>query len=256
MDRVSKRVEYMWQAILYSTISGVIGTGVGGLLSIFVGKRGVIPYILSFAGGFMIAIVCFDLLPEALTNGNIFILICFVMAGVLCVRMIDYLVEYRDRQTKIMVENRQNDRNDKMIRMGVFIAIAIALHNFPEGLVIGTSEVNNKGLAMALLICMHNIPEGLAMAVPLIGGKCNYWKAVLLCFLSGAPTVLGAIIGFWLGNISAVFIEICLALAAGAMLYITFADVLPDAYSAGDSKHLSFAILIGLLGGLLACTVI
>jgi len=137
------------------------------------------------------------------------------------------------------------------------MACAIALHNVPEGMTIGASYASNDGvmgsaaLVLAILIGLHNIPEGMAVSVPLISGGMGKGKAVLITALSGVPTILGALLGYLLGDIGAVGLAMSLGFASGAMLYVVFGEILPQAILMYHSKLPAFSAIIGILAGLL-----
>jgi len=144
---------------------------------------------------------------------------------------------------------------------GLVMMSAIALHNLPEGMVIGASyaSVENltsnlfsgSGFIMAIVIGLHNIPEGMAVAVPLISGGMGKAKAVGLTALSGLPTVLGALIGYALGGINSIMLVLSLGFASGAMLYVVFGELLPESILMWKSKLPALAVFIGVLVGFL-----
>jgi len=101
-----------------------------------------------------------------------------------------------------------------------------------------------------VLIGLHNIPEGMAVSVPLISGGMNRGKAVLITALSGLPTVIGALLGYWLGEIGALGLTLSLGFASGAMLYVVFGEILPQAILMYHSKLPAFAAIFGMLVGL------
>ena len=103
---------------------------------------------------------------------------------------------------------------------------------------------------LAVLIGLHNIPEGMAVSVPLISGGMPKTKAVLITALSGAPTILGALLGYLLGDIGAMGLAISLGFASGAMLYVVFGEILPQAILMYHSKLPAFSAIIGMLVGL------
>ena len=139
------------------------------------------------------------------------------------------------------------------------MAAAIALHNVPEGMVIGASFAksadqllaNRGGLIMSLVIGLHNIPEGMAVAVPLISGGMSRWHSVGVTALSGAPTILGAVLGFLIGTISPTALVISLSFASGAMLYVVFGELLPESILMWKSKLPAAVAVLGLLTGLI-----
>ena len=116
------------------------------------------------------------------------------------------------------------------MQLGLMMIGSVALHNFPEGMAVGSSALHEvkTGILMALLLALHNLPEGMGMIVPLRSGGIKKGKALLLVALSGLPTLIGGIAGVLLGSISPVFIGFTLALAAGCMLYVTYYEFLPQ----------------------------
>ena len=139
------------------------------------------------------------------------------------------------------------------------MAAAIALHNVPEGMVIGTSFartagealLNRGGMTMAIVIGLHNIPEGMAVAVPLISGGMPKWRSVIVTALTGFPTVLGALLGFTVGAMGPTALALSLSFASGAMLYVVFGELLPESILMWRSKLPAAATIIGMLTGLI-----
>ena len=104
---------------------------------------------------------------------------------------------------------------------------------------------------MAIMIGLHNIPEGMAVSVPLVAGGMHKAKAVVITALSGAPTVIGAVIGYYTGSIGDTALALSLSFASGAMLYVVFGELLPESILMWRSKLPAFAVMTGLLVGLL-----
>lgn len=136
------------------------------------------------------------------------------------------------------------------------MAAAIALHNLPEGMVIGASyaadlaEAGQDGRMMALVIGLHNIPEGMAIAVPLAAGGAARGRAVLTTAAAGAPTVLGAVLGFCLGTMGPGLQMLTLGGASGAMLYVVFGELLPESFRLCRSSAPAMAAVLGVLTGM------
>ena len=270
------------ETILLSTfLAGVVGTGLGGLLGALLQKDSnrTVSLLLSFAGGVMLAVVCFDLIPEAIdTHVGLGVVIASVAFGVAVIYFLNYLI---DRKTNPEVphidENHPKTADDldelihsdhwehhyakrdnkfSLFIAGVVMACAIALHNVPEGMTIGASYASNAGvmgstaLVLAVLIGLHNIPEGMAVSVPLISGGMSKPKAVLITALSGVPTMIGALLGFALGEIGALGLAMSLGFASGAMLYVVFGEILPQAILMYHSKLPAFSAIGGILLGL------
>lgn len=273
---------------LVTLISGAGGTGLGGLIgALFKSESNrTISLLLAFAGGVMTAMVCFDLLAEAEEAANqvvehgVLLVILAVALGVAVVYLLNRLI---DRKTRTEVSHtadaahpdthddidelvhadhlnmhkRHNDSRLSLFVAGVVMACAIALHNIPEGMTIGASFAVSSdlmwgtGMIMAVLIGLHNIPEGMAVAVPLISGGTGRVKATLLTAACGLPTVLGAWLGFWLGDIGPLGLTLSLGFASGAMLYVVFGEIMPESYLIYRSKLPAFAVMVGLALGML-----
>ena len=145
--------------------------------------------------------------------------------------------------------NVDKKKTTSLFKAGIVMLIAIALHNFPEGMAIGaTSEANvSIGIMIAIVIAVHNIPEGMAISAPLAAGGVSARKTILLTSLAGLATVFGAILGLLLGGISEMASGVCMALAGGAMLYVTFGEVLPEATLMTDGRIPAICMMLGVI---------
>ena len=150
-----------------------------------------------------------------------------------------------------------NDPKKELLIAGIIMFCAIALHHLPEGITIGASAaisndvLSGSALIMSILIGLHNIPEGMAVSVPLISGGMKKWKAVLLTALSGIPTIIGAFIGYFIGDMGALGLSISLSFASGAMLYVVFGEIIPQSILMYRSKAPGFAVIVGMIIGLI-----
>ena len=268
--------------ILVTAISGVGGTGIGGLVGALLQKdsKRTVSLLLSFAGGVMLSVVCFDLVVEAIETGlGIWSVVTSVSIGVGITFFLNYLIYSRTNPEVPHIDaqhpktaddldelihsdhfNQHYEKRDSKLGLfvaGIVMASAIALHNIPEGMTIGASYAGDEGtmgkaaLVLAFIIGLHNIPEGMAVSVPLISGGMARWKAVLITAASGFPTVLGALLGFWLGEIGPVGLTFSLGFASGAMLYVVFGEILPQSILMYYSKLPAFSAIAGILAGLL-----
>ena len=272
---------------LVTLISGAGGTGLGGSIgALFKSESNrTISLLLAFAGGVMTAMVCFDLLAEAeeaasqIAEHGVVLVIFAVALGVAVVYLLNHLIDRKTRKEvshtadehhpethddidelvhadHLNMHKRHNDSRLSLFVAGVVMACAIALHNIPEGMTIGASfAVSDNlmwgtGMIMAVLIGLHNIPEGMAVAVPLISGGTGRVKATLLTAACGLPTVLGAWLGFWLGDIGPLGLTMSLGFASGAMLYVVFGEIMPESYLIYRSKLPAFAVMVGLALGM------
>ena len=268
--------------ILTTAIAGVLGTGLGGLIGALLQKDSnrTVSLLLSFAGGVMLSVVCFDLVVEAIdTNAGIFVVIFSIALGVSVTYALNYLIDQKTTpEIPHFDENHPKTADDldelihsdhldyhyarhdnklSLFVAGIVMACAIALHNVPEGMTIGASYASNNGvmgsaaLILAVLIGLHNIPEGMAVSVPLISGGMKKVKAVLITAASGIPTILGALLGYLLGEIGPMGLTLSLGFASGAMLYVVFGEILPQSILMYHSKLPAFSTIVGILVGIL-----
>ena len=140
----------------------------------------------------MMAIICFDLIPEALGISSIINVIVGIVIGIITMIYCDVIVG------KIIIWSK---KEDTLLKTGIIISIGLAIHNFPEGLAIGSGfESSLKlGLSLAIAICLHDIPEGISMAVPMKNGGMKISKVIYYVVLSGITTGIGAFLGQLLG---------------------------------------------------------
>lgn len=192
---------------------GTFGTTLGGIIGVKFKSTSnkFLSFILAFASGLMMAVICFDLIPEALSISNVVNIIIGIILGIIVMIFCDELVK-RKFSSNIKVENK----NGKLLKTGIIVSIGLAIHNFPEGLAIGSGfEASLKlGLGLAIAICIHDIPEGISMAVPMKSGGMKISKIIFYVILSGITTGIGAFFGAIVGSVSEEIIAICLSFAA------------------------------------------
>lgn len=275
-------MDVIWTLILSTAIAGVVGTGLGGLIGALLQKDSnrTVSLLLSFAGGVMLSVVCFDLVVEAIETGvGIGIVIAAIALGVAVIYFLNDIIDRRTNPEVPHIDKNHPSTADDLDELihsdhleqhyarkdnkfalfvaGIVMASAIALHNVPEGMTIGASYASNDGvmgsaaLVLAVLIGLHNIPEGMAVSVPLISGGMGRVRAVLITAASGIPTIIGALLGFWLGDIGPLGLALSLGFASGAMLYVVFGEILPQAILMYHSKLPAFSAIAGMLLGLL-----
>lgn len=284
-ERKIKQMNSIWLLIGITAIAGVGGTGLGGVTACLFRKDSskTVSLLLSFAAGVMTAIVCFDLLTEALHAEeavNIWPVVGGVIIGFAVIAGLNALIDKTTNHEVAHIDENhprtadsleelthanhlREHKEGRQPRSGLFLAglvmaAAIALHNVPEGMVIGASFAttadslmsNRGGLMMAVVIGLHNIPEGMAVAVPLISGGMSRFRSVAVTALSGAPTILGAVLGFLVGAISPIALVISLSFASGAMLYVVFGELLPESILMWKSKLPAAVTVLGMLTGL------
>lgn len=268
----------IWFAFGITLFAG-LSTGIGGALAFFA-KRTNTKFLsgaLGFSAGVMIYVSFVEILKkasESLTTiygvgkGGWITLIGF-FAGIGLIALIDNLVpneenphEMRDVEememgpdeqaaTSVDSEVAKKDREQQdLYRTGVFSALAIAIHNFPEGLATFMAALYDPalGLSIAVAIAIHNIPEGIAVAVPIYYATGSRRKAFVFSFLSGLSEPLGALLGYTLLRrfISETMFGIVFALVAGIMVYISLDELLPAAEKYGHHHTAIYGVIAGM----------
>lgn len=283
---VRKMDKVLWVVII-TAIAGIGGTGTGGIIGVILKRDStkVVSLLLAFAGGIMLAVVNFDLIPESFnpegaTSEMPLVLVIFGVAlGYCAIYILNLIIDNKVNPELAHIDENHPataDGLDELIHAdhlkkhtdegnkyeifiaGIVMACAIGLHNIPEGMVIGASYAGagnelfgNAGFLVAIVIGLHNIPEGMSVSVPLITGGMKSSKAVFVTALSGASTVIGAVLGLLIGLISPIWLSLSLSFAGGAMLYVVFGELLPEAFLMWRSKAPGAMTLIGTLAGLI-----
>ena len=233
---------------------GTFGTTLGGIIGIFLKRNSnkFLSFILSCASGLMMAIICFDLIPEALGISDILQVLIGIGIGVICMMLCDLLVDKKFKET-----NFKKVSNNELLKTGIIVSIGLAIHNFPEGLAIGSGfgASIKLGLSLAIAICLHDIPEGISMSVPMKNGGISKFKVIFYVILSGVTTGIGAFFGAILGSISTSIIAICLSFAAGAMLYIVSGELIPESNKLYHGRMTAIGNIAGFIIGMFAMNI-
>jgi ZIP family zinc transporter len=254
----------IWVAFGLTLIAG-LSTGIGSLIAL-IAKRTNTKFLcasLGFSAGVMLYVSFMELLPTAkgeLTQlfgdktGTLSLLLAF-FGGMGLITLIDFLIPKPNNPHELQgVEEMKkfNGQQKSLHRMGIIVALSLAIHNFPEGIAAFATAMSS-GLSVAIpitiAIAIHNIPEGIAVSVPIYHATGNRRKAFWLSFLSGLAEPLGALIAFlflmpfW----SPLVNGIILASVAGIMVYISLDELLPTAEKYGE-HHLSIS---GLIAGMI-----
>ncbi len=247
------------------TVFAGLSTGVGSLMA-FLSKKFNPKFLagaLGFSAGVMIYVSLVEIFSKAkdslvisfgATTGYWYTVISF-FAGIAIIAIIDKLIpsyENPHEMRNIATSKQKDNNNDsRLMRMGVFSAIAIAIHNFPEGLATFLAAMSDPtlGVSIAVAVAIHNIPEGVAVSVPIYYATKNKGKAFWLSFLSGLAEPVGALIGFFLLRhfISDATFGVIFGAVAGIMVYISLDELLPTAEEYGE-HHIAIG---GLVAGML-----
>lgn len=250
------------------TLFAGLATGVGSAIAFFAKKTNTkfLSLALGFSAGVMIYVSMVEIFIKAkdaltaelgYTRGYWATTLAF-FAGIAVIALIDKFVPSFENPHEMPstadLDNIQHDHVDEkkseLLRMGMFSALAIAIHNFPEGLATFTSALQDPtlGISIAVAIAIHNIPEGIAVSVPLYYATGSKRKAFKWSFLSGLAEPVGATIGFLIlmPFMSDVVYGVLFASVAGIMVFISLDELLPTAEKYGE-HHLA---IYGLIGGM------
>lgn len=246
------------------TLFAGLSTGIGSALSLLTNRTNTrfLSVALGFSAGVMIYVSFVEIFVKAkdsliaalgerpgtwATVGGFF-------GGILLIALIDKLIPKTENPHEVHtveeMDGKSESHKSNLMRMGLFTALAIGIHNFPEGLATFTAALKdpNLGIPIAIAIAIHNIPEGIAVAVPIFYATGSRKKAFRLSFLSGLSEPVGALIGYALLSrfLNDVVFGIIFASVAGIMVYISLDELLPSAREYGE-HHLA---IYGLLAGM------
>jgi zinc transporter, ZIP family len=255
-------------AFLLTAFAG-LSTGIGSAIA-FMARRTntkLLTVSLGFSAGVMIYISFVEIFAEAKEsfiegfgefNGTMFTISAF-FGGILLIALIDKFIPsfenpHEARPLEEMTEKKAGNSNQRLYRTGLFTALAVAIHNFPEGIATFMSALNDPtiGIAIAIAVAIHNIPEGIAVSVPIYYATNSRRKAFFYSFLSGLAEPVGAILAYFLllpflsaGNSEIVFAS-TMAAVAGIMVFISLDELLPSAEEYGEHHW----AIYGLIGGM------
>lgn len=240
-------------AILLTTVAG-LSTGIGSIIAYFIKnpKMVYLSFSLGLSAGVMIYVSFMELLPSAIEGiGEPLGLIAFFI-GIMLIGVIDMVIPEAENPHHFKELSDEEVPKDKILmRTGVLTALAIGIHNFPEGLAtfgLALSDVK-LGVIIAVAIAIHNIPEGISVSVPIYYATKNRSKAALYSFLSGTAEPVGAVVGFLvlLPFLSEGFLASLLAFVGGIMVYISVDELLPLAHKYGHGHAVISGIVLGMI---------
>ena len=244
------------------TLLAGLATGIGSLLAFYTKRTNekFLAATLGFSAGVMIYVSLVEIFAEAKSSlieelgakKGYWVCVISFFAGIALIALIDKLVPQKENPHEMRDVNEMDKKvdNDSLLRMGLFSALAIAIHNFPEGIATFMSAIQDPklGISIAVAVAIHNIPEGIAVSIPVYYATRNRKKAFMYSFLSGLSEPLGAIVGFILLRrfISPSLFGIIFASVAGIMVYISLDELMPTAEKYGH-HHIS---IYGLIAGM------
>ncbi|MFO7815971.1 MAG: zinc transporter ZupT [Halanaerobiales bacterium] len=254
-------------AFLLTTLAG-LATGIGSFLAFFTKKTNMsfLSISLGFSAGVMIYVSFMEIMPKAQEAlGNYYkggfgewVAIGSFFLGIAIIGIIDRIVpeyenphEARTKENLEIIKDKELDDKLKLKRMGMFSALAIAIHNFPEGLATFFSALSDPalGLSIAIAIAIHNIPEGISVSVPLYYATGSRKKAFIYSFLSGMAEPIGAIIGFFLLRqyFNDLTFGILFAAVGGIMVFISIDELLPTSRKYGKEHQEIYGFIAGMI---------
>ncbi len=247
------------------TLFAGLATGIGSALAFFAKRTNtkVLSVALGFSAGVMLYVSFVEIFVKAKDSlvavhgpklGYWYTTLAF-FGGIAIIALIDKLVPsfenpHEAHRTEEMDDAQKADKFKNLYRMGLFTALAIAIHNFPEGLATFASALKDPtlGVAIAVAIAIHNIPEGIAVSIPIYYATGSRKKAFFYSFLSGVSEPVGALVGFLIlrSYFNDTVFGILFASVAGIMVFISLDELLPTAQEYGE-HHLS---IYGLVAGM------
>ncbi|MCI8762028.1 MAG: ZIP family metal transporter [Oscillospiraceae bacterium] len=244
--------------VCLTAATGVGGLALGGVLAALFKRespRGT-SLLLSFTAGLMLAIVALDMVPEAVEAAPWRPMAPLTLVGGFVVTYllncwIDKSAHHEDAGDPHQCACGHHDLHTA----GLVLAAAVALHNVPVGMAVGAA-VAVEGICLASVLAavtigLHNLPEGMSIAIPLLHDGSRTWSAIGVAALSGLPTVAGALAGYFVGSEAPAALAAALSLAGGAMLYVVFFELLPEASLQWRSRWSILATVVGFALGVL-----
>lgn len=246
------------------TLFAGLSTGIGSVLSLLTSKTN--TKFLSVALGFSAGVMIYVSFAEILVKANDALISALgekmgawaavggFFFGIALIALIDKLIPSTENphavHTVEEMDGQSEDHKSKLMRMGLFTALAIAIHNFPEGLATFTAALSDPklGIPIAAAIAIHNIPEGIAVAVPIFYATGSRKKAFKLSFLSGLSEPVGALIGYLLlfRFFNDAMFGFIFATVAGIMVYISLDELLPSAREYGEDHLAIYGLVAGM----------
>ena len=248
-----------WFALTLSALAG-LATGIGGIITFFTKhtSRRFLSASLGFSAGVMIYVSLSEMLPDARRllsaeiggrAGGWAVTLAF-FAGIAVTALIDFLIPEPENPHEPHNIEELNACPPSLLKSGVITAIAITIHNFPEGIATMMTALHDThvGISIAFAVGMHNIPEGIAVAVPIYCATQSRAKALIWSFASGLTEPLGALIAYILlaPYLSGAFLGIIFAAVAGIMVFISFDELLPSAHEYGHHHCAVYGLISGM----------
>ncbi len=203
--------------------------------------------VLSFAAGVMLAAAVLGLILPSLEYGGkygILITVAGIFAGAVCLNLIDKLVPHLHKFVGVEPEKHNNANLSKVL----LFVLAIAIHNFPEGIAAGVgfgAGDPTQALVIAGGIALQNIPEGMVIIGPMLAAGVTPAKTFVIALITGLVEVVGTLLGYFAVSVSAAVLPFALAFAGGTMLYVISDEMIPETHAHGSERGATYALLVG-----------
>lgn len=208
--------------------------------------------VLGFAAGVMLAAAIIGLIiPSIEEGGNYGIVITAVgiLVGALFLNLADKLTPHLHSLTGVDIDGHDSESKNNINRVLLFV-MAIAIHNFPEGIAAGVgfgSDDIGNALSVALGIVLQNIPEGMIMVAPMLSVGISKKRTFLIAIFTGMVEVVGTLFGYAAVSVATIILPFALAFAGGTMLYVISDEMIPETHSHGYERAATYALLIGFI---------
>ncbi len=267
-------------AFLLTTFAG-LSTGIGSAVPFFFKKfrKSFLAFFLGLSAGVMILVSFMELMFKAAEDLKSYWLYLAFFGGMAVVALIDFLIPHeknphhmtrkeeiisdiqdacRDEivkdeiiEARVTKEGLEEGENKDLRRTGIVTAIAIAIHNFPEGIATFAAALDDisVGISIAVAIAIHNIPEGISVSIPLFYATGSKWKSFGLSFASGIAEPIGALVAYAIlfKFLNPTILAVSLAAVAGIMVYISIDELIPVAHEYGKSNLVMAGVVIGMI---------
>ncbi|MBD5184336.1 MAG: ZIP family metal transporter [Bacteroidales bacterium] len=241
----------MLQQVLISALGLGLASIIGSAIGLTVRK---IPHkwndiFMGFCAGMMLAasIVCL-LVPsvEATPVSGWWQPALGVIGGVMLIGLMDKFTPHLHHLSGL---DEESHINNSSLNSTLLFVLAIALHKLPEGLATGVTFNGEEGnaIAMSITIALQNIPEGMVVVTPLLMNGISFWRTTIIAIAISLLEIIGVFAGYFIGDISAIFLPFLLALAGGAMLYVISDEMIPETHSHGFQKGATYALVAGVM---------
>jgi len=228
-------------------LSTFVGIGVGGIIAYFInGLKRSIGTIYAVCTGLILGLISFEIVPEVLQLSNWIIFFLGFLAGVILFELI-HLGFHKNPA------NSTESRKQHSLRIGLFLALIISIHNFPVGVVLGTSEHSKFSIALLQALILHNIPEGMILFTPLFISGIRFSLLLFLSIFIAVPVAIGALIGEMIGMQNNILWAFLISLTVGTIYMVTIKEILTESIRQSSNIYSFLVTLIsfGLIGAYL-----